>query len=363
MTSREKEILALIKKNPQISQQELANILGITRSSAAVHITNLMKKGYILGKGYLLNAQDYVVVIGGANIDIHGFPKGKLVPRDSNPGNIKTSPGGVGRNIAENLSKLGISVKLLSALGENLHGKNLLEECRRSGIDMDHCYFSKDLPTSTYLCILDHKGDMSAAIADMEIQEKISIDYIREKVHIIDHASIAIVDTNLPRDTLTYLLQHFQDTDFFLDPVSTTKAEKVKDQIGMFHTIKPNRLEAEVLSGVSIRSESDLKIAATYFFSKGVKRVFITLGEDGLYYGEPSKQYLLQPPKISPVNATGAGDAFMAALAYCHTQQMSLTDTAHFATAASIVALSHEDTIHPLMSVDAIQKKQRELNL
>ncbi|AOT69124.1 PfkB family carbohydrate kinase [Geosporobacter ferrireducens] len=363
MTSREKEILELLKKNPQISQQELADILGITRSSAAVHITNLMKKGYILGKGYLLKAQDYVVVIGGANIDIHGFPKIKLIPRDSNPGNIKTSPGGVGRNIAENLSKLGVAVKLLSALGEDLHGENLLKECKKSGIDMDHCYFSKDFPTSTYLCILDHNGDMFAAIADMKIQEKISVEYIREKAHIIDHASVAILDTNLPEDTLTYLLQHFHSTDFFLDPVSTTKAEKVKDKIGLFHTIKPNRMEAEILSGASIRSEADLKTAAIYFFSKGVKRVFITLGEDGLYCGEPSEQYLLQSPKVSPVNATGAGDAFMAALAYCHTQQMSLKDTAHFATAASIVALSHEDTIHPLMSIDTVQKKLRELNL
>ena len=363
MTAREKEILDLIKKNPQISQQELAERLGITRSSAAVHITNLMKKGYILGKGYLLKAQDYAAVIGGANMDIHGFPKDVLLPKDSNPGNIKTSPGGVGRNIAENLSKLGVAVKLLTALGEDIHGKQLLEECIRSGIDMDHCYFSKDLPTSTYLCILDHKGDMSAAIADMEIQERISIEYIREKAHIIDHASLIILDTNLPEDTLTYLLQHFQNSTFFLDPVSTAKAEKVRDRIGLFHTIKPNRLEAEVLSGISIHSEADLKTTANYFFSQGVKQVFITLGEEGVYYGDSSKQDFLRCPKVSSANATGAGDAFVAALAYCHLQQMSLEDTARFAAAAALVALSHKNTIHPLMSIDTIQNKQRELNL
>ena len=75
MTNREQEILDLIKKDPMISQSELGEILGITRSSVAVHITNLIKKGKILGKGYIVKENPYVTVVGGVNMDIHGIPK------------------------------------------------------------------------------------------------------------------------------------------------------------------------------------------------------------------------------------------------------------------------------------------------
>ncbi|MEW9121101.1 MAG: PfkB family carbohydrate kinase [Thermotaleaceae bacterium] len=363
MTTREQEVLELIKKNPQISQQELADTLGITRSSVAVHITNLMKKGLILGKGYLLQEQNYVVVIGGANMDIQGFSKNRFRLKDSNPGTINLSLGGVGRNIAENLAKLDVDVKLLSALGEDLHGKKILDECRKSGIDMSHCYFSTDTPTSTYLCIIDDQGDMAAAIADMEIHEKISIDFLREKSHLIQNASLVVLDTNLCSETLTFLLQSFPDTTFFLEPVSTAKSERVREHIGAFHTIKPNRLEAEALSGISIATKEDLRKAANYFLKKGVQRVFISLGEEGVYYGDPHEQSILIPPTLSVVNATGAGDAFMAALIYCHMEQIPLKETASFAAAASCLALSHEDTIHPLMNLENIERKKRELKL
>ena len=94
MTNREQEILDLINKNPMISQNEIAETLGITRSSVAVHISNLIKKGYILGRGYIVRSNSYVAVVGGANIDIQGIPYDKLIYRDSNPGKVKFSLGG-----------------------------------------------------------------------------------------------------------------------------------------------------------------------------------------------------------------------------------------------------------------------------
>lgn len=74
MTQRERQLLEWIRENPMISQQELAEKAGITRSSAAVHISSLMKKGYIAGRGYLLRTDPYIVVVGGVNMDIGGWP-------------------------------------------------------------------------------------------------------------------------------------------------------------------------------------------------------------------------------------------------------------------------------------------------
>ena len=70
ITERERQLLDWIAENPLISQQELADKAGITRSSVAVHISNLMKKGFIQGKGYILQMSPYVVVIGAVNIDM-----------------------------------------------------------------------------------------------------------------------------------------------------------------------------------------------------------------------------------------------------------------------------------------------------
>ena len=115
MTQRERQILQLIEKDPMISQQELADRLGITRSSVAVHISNLMKKGCIAGKGYVLRTGSYAAVVGGVNVDIGGRSFAPLVAADSNPGTVTVSLGGVGRNIAHNMCLMGIEVRLLTA--------------------------------------------------------------------------------------------------------------------------------------------------------------------------------------------------------------------------------------------------------
>ena len=122
MTQREQQILQLIEADPMISQQAIAEKLGITRSSVAVHISNLIKKGTIAGKGYVLRNEDYAVVVGGVNVDIGGRSFVPLVAADSNPGQVTMSLGGVGRNIAHNMSLLGLEVRLLTAYGNDLNG-------------------------------------------------------------------------------------------------------------------------------------------------------------------------------------------------------------------------------------------------
>jgi pseudouridine kinase len=363
MTNREEEILDLLRKNPMISQNELADILGIARSSVAVHITNLIKKGFILGKGYIIKDEDFVTILGGTNMDIIGFPQNKLIGKDSNPGKVKISMGGVGRNIAENLVKLGLHTKLISAVGDDVYGSKILEEARIIGLDMQDSLVLKGQQTSTYLAVLDEVGDMSVGIAHMDIFDNLSVDFIKNKNYIVENSRLCIIDTNIPREVIEYALTTNKKTDFFLDTVSTTKAMKVKDLIGYFHTIKPNKIEAEILSGIAINSEEDLKRASSYFLDKGVKQVFISLGEQGVFYNDGLNCNLVKSPKIVVINATGAGDAFIAALAYSHYNEFDIDFSARFAMSASIIALSHENTINPNMSAYNVKNKMKELNL
>ncbi|WIF95335.1 carbohydrate kinase [Caminicella sporogenes] len=361
MTSREREILDIIRKNPFISQKDLAEKLGITRSSAAVHIANLVKKGYIKGKGYILEDKKYVTVIGGANVDIQGFPDDRLKLNDSNPGKIKISLGGVARNISENLVKMDVETKLITAIGDDLYGNKILNECKISGIDMEDSLILKNRQSSIYLSILNENGDMKVAIADMDIIDEINIDYIRSKSHIIKNSEVVVLDTNLKKEVIEYLVSNFKEVDFLIDAVSTAKVKKIKDIIGCFHTIKPNKLEAEILVGFKIDSKENIKKAIRYFIDSGVKRVYISLGEKGVYFGDEEKIEYLPSPKVKVVNTTGAGDAFIAGLTYSYLNNLSLKESALFSMAASLLTISHKNTINPNMSLNKIQEKLKEM--
>ena len=129
MTQRERQILKWIEENPLISQQELADKAGIARSSVAVHISNLMKQGHIAGKGYIVRTAPYVVVVGGVNLDIGGRPHGELVAADSNPGQVRMSLGGVGRNIAHNMALMGLDVRMLTAFGDDMNAQRIAASC------------------------------------------------------------------------------------------------------------------------------------------------------------------------------------------------------------------------------------------
>ena len=299
--------------------------------------------------------REYILVVGGANIDIQGFPHVDFNFYDSNPGEIKISNGGVGRNVAENLAKMDVNVKLLTVLGDDQYGQKILKETRFSGVDMEDVLILEGEKTSSYLYILNEKGEMVAAISHMDIFDKMTPDYIKKKAHLFQNACTIVLDANLPDMAIGHIVHSFANTPIFLEPVSSTKAEKVKHNIGAFHTIKPNLIEAEMLLGKDINTQEDIQKAGEIFINKGVEQVFISLGEKGIFYRNRDISGNLQLPKVKVVNTTGSGDAFLAGLVYGFLKGMSIHETARFSLAASALTLSHEDAINPNISVENIK--------
>ena len=361
MTFRENEILQIIKSNPMISQQEIADMLNISRASVAVHITNLMKKGQILGKGYIVKKENYVTVIGGSNMDIQGFPNNPLVMYDSNPGQVDISMGGVGRNIAENLSRLNVNTKLISAIGNDLYGNTILSECKNLNIDVNDCLVSDEYSTSIYVSILNNSKDMQLAISHMDIIEKLDESFIHSKHKSIDDSKAIVIDTNLSNEAIDFITRTYSHLPIFVDTVSTAKCLKIKDILDRFEGIKLNKYEAETLSGIKIENLDDVKKSCEFFINKGIKNVFITLGGDGVYCANTDKAVHIPGVKINIVNATGAGDAFMSGIMYGFMNDLDLEETAKFSVGASILALSHKNTINPNLSVDLINQTIKEL--
>ena len=356
MTQRERQILQLIEANPMIQQQEIADKLGITRSSVAVHISNLTKKGCIAGKGYVLRTGSYAVVVGGVNVDIGARSFKPLVAEDSNPGEVMTSLGGVGRNIAHNMSLMGLDVRLLSAYGDDINGERVAASCSELGIDLSQALRVPGASTSTYLYITDPEGEMALAVSDMEVCKRITPEYLSKNLALLQNAQVVVADANIPEESLKFLADNLF-VPLFVDTVSTVKAVKVKDILPKIHTLKPNRIEAELLSGVKIETEEDAEKAAKALIEKGVRRVFISMGAKGVFAAtaKESLWHGIFPGKM--VNTTGCGDAFMGALVWAYLEGMNLEDTAKAGLAAGSIAMESNETINPLMCAELLKKR------
>ena len=356
MTQRERQILRWIEENPMISQQELADKAGIARSSVAVHISNLMKKGHIAGKGYIVSSAPYAVVVGGVNMDIGGVPAAPLVPADSNPGAVRMSLGGVGRNIAHNMALLGLDVRLLTAFGDDLYAQRIAASCGELGIDISRSLQVPGGRTSTYLFIADEKGEMELALSDMDIYRRITPAFLAARTALLQNAQLVVVDANIPAEAIAWIADHVTPP-VFADPVSTAKAERLRPVLGKLHTLKPNRIEAELLSGVVITDEAGLNRAADKLLETGLRRVFLSLGGDGVLAADHSGRVRLPCLPGNRVNTTGCGDAFMAALAWAYLEGTDLEGTALAGSAAASIAMESGETINEAMSAQALAQR------
>ena len=359
MTDREQQIMELLRQDPMLPQGEIAKRLGITRSSVGVHLANLSKKGYILGKGYVLAEQTerYVVGIGAANVDLMGRSREPLVMEDSNPGFISMSVGGVTHNICENAARMGAAVRLITAIGDDVYGEKIRQECGAAGIDTSNFMVAEGDSSSTYLSLHDVNGEMSLAMSDMRVLQKLSVAFLQGRHKLLRGASAIVMDAGLPQEILDYVAATYGgDIPVFVDPVSTTYARKLTGNLHGYHTLKPNRLETEIIAGRSIRSAEELRCACRALIGGGLSRVVVSLGREGCFYLDAEGRALRAKgrPMDQVVNATGAGDAFMGGLVYASLTGLSPEKTLIFATAASRMAISHQNTINPNISAENV---------
>jgi len=281
-------------------------------------------------------------LIGGANIDISGKALAPLCFHDSNPGRITVSFGGVARNIAHTLVNLGCKVRFLSAFGDDFLGLQCMEDCKRLKMDVSDCVVVPGVSSSTYLAILSENGEMGCAVSDMSILDHLTCEQISLFLSKIGENDILAVDTNLDASIVDFIVSK-SCCNLVSDPISAVKAKKLKPHLSKFRVLKPNRTEAQVLSGIQIIDENSLLDAARYFRKTGVKETLITLGEQGGLLSCGEGYFRFQHDFTNVVNSTGAGDAFMAA--YIAFLDESPIEALKFAIAASIATCMCEKTV------------------
>lgn len=242
-----------------------------------------------------------ICVIGGANADIIATSFGAFVPNDSNPGAVRLTAGGVGRNIAHNLALLGDEVVFLTQFGGDAFGRFTADSCRDAGMDVSLCDVAPKGVRSCFLSINDCNGEMVGGVADMVAAEGITAEWLASKLSKVGDVDVYVADANITLEALAYLID-YADKPLYLDAVSGAKAQKIKEAMALsvkkhFFSLKCNQLESIILE--------DLET---------VDRKFVSLGANGLDVVEGHTKHHFSALPCHVVNATGAGDALMAGI-------------------------------------------------
>ena len=300
----------------------------------------------------------YIVGVGAANADIHGRSRAAVNLKDSNPGTMRVSVGGVTRNILENAARLGLDARLVSAVGGDVFGRLILARSAAAGMDVSNVLVLPDAASSTYMTVLEPSGEMLVAVSDMSILAQLPEAYLAERAPLLRGAAAIACDPSLPEGTILRLLALAGETPVFVDPVSTAYARKLLPHVGRFHTVKPNRMELSILAELDAVEDAALKPAIARLLEKGCRRVYVTLGPEGCCYGDASGLFLRA--KLRPIarmeNATGAGDAFTAATIYGHVHALPPEETLNLALAAGSVAIRSAETVSPEMSIPLLRE-------
>ena len=242
-----------------------------------------------------------ICVIGGANADIIATSFKPFVPNDSNPGSVRLTAGGVGRNIAHNLALLGDEVVFLTQFGGDAFGRFTADSCRDAGIDISLCDYAPPGVRSCFLSINDCDGELVGGVADMVAAEGITAEWLAAKLTKVGDIDVLVADANLSVEALAYLIDHV-DNPLYLDAVSGAKAPKIKEAMSRserkhFFALKCNQLENIFLKDM-----------------EGIDRRFVSLGANGLDVIEGQTKYHYPALPCRVVNTTGAGDALMAGI-------------------------------------------------
>lgn len=316
-STKKEQLYALIRANPFIAQQEIAAELSLSRSAVAGYIATLVRERRLLGRAYVLPDDRPILCIGAANLDRKLRASSPLVMGTSNPASAVESFGGVARNIAENLVRMGAAVALITAVGSDSSGRALLAHADELGIDTRGALKLDDAGSGTYTAVLDSDGQMAVALADMALYERITPAFLALRQQQRASCSLIVADLNLSMEAIRTLQQDAarDGVDLVIVAVSEPKMNRLPPSLHGVRLLILNEGELAARLGRSVTGQAELAAACAELQAQGARDVVVTLGARGvLFTGADGTVERLDAPPAEVVDVTGAGDAFAAAV-------------------------------------------------
>jgi pseudouridine kinase len=300
--------------------------------------------------------QKYVCAIGGINLDVKGISDSDA-KADSNIGKVHFTPGGVARNISENLSRLKVPVYLLGCIGNDANGNLINEQAKQSGINTEHILISPDANTSIYLSISNSSGNLVAAVNDMINAVKlITTEYLQEKTDIIKNSKIIFADTNLSESALQYIvtLAYEYKIPLYIDTVSIEKSNRIKNLTREINYLSPNLNEFNNIFGEFNIDRINFKIENPEY--QKYKSIILKRGDKGITLLDIKNKKIKFFPaiQIEATEPNGAGDAFNAGFIYGLMNSYDEYDSIQLGICAAY---------YTLKSVHSVSEKLTEENL
>ena len=366
--SQERAVLELIAAQPFAGQQEIADALGLARSTVAAHVAQLTRKGYILGRGYVLPAASRAVCIGGAVLDRKYRARAAIVPATSNPVDGFRSFGGVARNVAENLAALGTDTGFISIVGNDETGRAILGALRQRGIDVSQVIVSDALPTAEYIALLSPDNELSVAAADMRIFDLFMPEMLERIWPHLASARWVFADCNLPATTLAALIERKRTARFRLavDAVSTPKVMRLPGDLTGVDLVFMNLDEAGAFLGTERPPGSSVEAelaAARGLRARGAAEAIVTLGPEGAVYATAMGAGLSAAVTATPADMTGAGDAMIAATLHRIMAGDATPVAARMGALLGALTTETQSTVHPALSPQFLDANRHRLAL
>jgi len=309
-------------------------------------------------EGFSQNPEAPVLVIGAAGVDIVGTLRGELRPSTSNPARIRYSFGGVARNVAENLARLGQPVNLITAVGEDYPQEQMLEGLSAAGVKVEAVLRTPQYPSGAYLAVISPQGELQFALDDMHVLNSLTPAYIRERAELFKEASLLFVDANLPKETLRTVMALARRYHLPVcgDPTSALLAPRFRTYLSQFYLMTPNVAEAAVLCDrttpvVGRRQALD---AAKCMVANGVDVAIITMAAQGLCYATSETSGYIPAIKTTIVDPTGAGDALSAAVIFALLNDVPLDDAVRLGVSAASLTLRYRGAVVPDLSLEKL---------
>lgn len=299
-----------------------------------------------------------VLVIGASGLDVIAHLEGPFKTGPSNPAKVRTSYGGVARNVAENLARLGQDVTLLTVIGNDQAGSQILAHTEDSGVDVSQSIQTDIYPTGFYMGVVNKKGLVELAVDDMRVMSCLTPEELKKRAELFKSAAMVFLDANLPEDSLKMAvgLSHKYKVPLCADPASRSNALKLLPFLPRIFLITPNSSEAGILSGSEINS-SDRKAAmqlARHLVNLGVENALITLAEFGVCYATSETSGQMPAIKTRVVDPTGAGDALTAAVMFALLNDMDIDEAVKLGVSAASLTLRHHGTVVPDLSLEML---------
>ena len=309
------------------------------------------------------NVNGGILVIGSASIDIIARASVTIQPGTSSPGHVRMSYGGVARNVAENLARLGQDVTLITVVGDDSPGRRLLENAKQAGINTDHAIILPTQSTGAYVAILDENGRMKLALDDMQAIQSITPEHLHERQDLFQGAQAVFLDANLPQSTLRSAIKIARRfiIPIAADPTSVSLAPRFREVLADLWLVTPNEAEADALCPTPVPHADTRRAidAARHLVSQGVEIAIITMAEFGLTYATASGSGHVPAIKTEITDPTGAGDALTAAVMFGLLHDIPLDESVLLGLSAASLALRTPGTVDPNLSIELLYDQLR----